>query len=150
MPSCQNLDFLVGYFYFSGFKEIYRHLENKHVRILVGLEIERDLAGKIQEFELIEEIAIPRGQARENYYQSLISLFNNTAFFDSKEKQDAFQVFVAKLKDGTLEIRKTLQHNHAKLYIFENQPDYNQDGEFPGTVITVSSNLSRWGRAGRF
>ncbi len=150
MPSCHNLDFLVGYFYFSGFKEIYRHLKNKHVRILVGLEIERDLAGKIQEFELIEEIAIPRGQARENYYQSLISLFNNTTFFDSREKQDAFQVFLAKLKDGTLEIRKTLQHNHAKLYIFENQPDHNQGGEFPGTIITGSSNLTRSGLAGRF
>jgi len=49
-----------------------------------------------------------------------------------------------------LEIKKTLQPNHAKLYIFENQKEFNQGGDFLGTVITGSSNLSRSGPRGRF
>ncbi|GAH75020.1 unnamed protein product, partial [marine sediment metagenome] len=52
--------------------------------------------------------------------------------------------------NGTLEIKKTLQPNHAKLYIFENQKEFSQGGDYPGTVITGSSNLSRSGLRGRF
>ena len=29
LPSAAKLDFLVGYFYFSGFKEIYKNLDGK-------------------------------------------------------------------------------------------------------------------------
>lgn len=48
-------------------------------------------------------------------------------------------------KNGTLEIRKTLRPNHSKLYLFENKDEYLQGGEFLGTLITGSSNLSRSG-----
>ena len=54
------------------------------------------------------------------------------------------------MKDGTLEIRKTLQSNHAKLYIFENKDEFSQGGEYPGTVITGSSNFTRSGFRGTF
>ncbi len=150
LPSSQRLYFLVGYFYFSGFEEIYKNLKDKEVKILVGLEIERDIANKIREFETISERNIPRGSIRDSYYKSLVELFNDTGFFDSKEKQEAFKLFLEKIKEGSLEIRKTLHPNHAKLYIFENKKEFSQNGEFPGTVITGSSNLSRAGLRGRF
>jgi HKD family nuclease len=66
------------------------------------------------------------------------------------EKQQAFRLFLDKMKDGTLEIRKTLHANHAKLYIFENKEEFSQGGEYPGTVITGSSNFTRSGFRGTF
>ena len=134
LPCAERLYFLVGYFYFSGFQEIYKQVTDKEVKILVGLEVERDLANRIKEFQVIQEVNAPRGKIRDNYYKSLVQLFNDTDFFDSKEKQEAFRLFLGKMKDGTLEIKKTLQSNHAKLYIFENNEEFSQGGEYPGTV----------------
>ncbi len=59
-----------------------------------------------------------------------------------QEKQEAFQIFVKKILNNTLQIRKTLEPNHAKLYIFKTLPEYNQLNTYPGTVITGSSNLT--------
>jgi hypothetical protein len=42
LPSSEKLYFLVGYFYFSGFEEIYKNVTDKEIKILVGLEIEKD------------------------------------------------------------------------------------------------------------
>ncbi|MBW8015122.1 MAG: helicase [Planctomycetes bacterium] len=150
LPSSQKLYALVGYFYFSGFQELYQNLAEKEIRILVGMEVEKDITNKIREFEVLQDINAPRGKIRDNYFKSLVSLFNDTDFFDTKEKQDAFRLFLNKMKDGTLQIRKTIQPNHAKLYIFENKTEASQGGEFPGTVITGSSNLSHQGLRGRF
>ncbi len=145
LPSSKNLYFLVGYFYFSGFQEIYQQVAEKNLKILVGLEIEHDLTNKIKEFEILQETNLSRGQVRHNYYNSLVQLFNETDFFDSEGKKEAFKLFLAKIENGTLELRKTIHSNHAKLYIFENKEEFNQGGEYPGTVITGSSNLTRSG-----
>jgi superfamily II DNA or RNA helicase len=150
LPSSEKLYFLVGYFYFSGFEEIYKNVTDKEIKILVGLEIEKDVANKIREFEVIDGNKISRGKIRNSYYKSFVELFNDTDFFDSKQKQDAFRLFLEKIENGTLEIRKTEHPNHAKLYIFENEKEFNQGGEFPGTVITGSSNFTRSGLRGNF
>ena len=150
LPSSEKLYFLVGYFYFSGFEEIYKNVTDKEIKILVGLEIEKDLANRIREFEIITELNIPRGKIRENYYKSLVDLFNDSSFFDSKEKQEAFRLFLSKIENGTLEIKKTLHPNHAKLYIFENKKEFSQGEDYPGTVITGSSNFTRSGLRDRF
>lgn len=150
LPSSEKLYFLIGYFYFSGFQELYKQIANKEIKVLVGLEIERDLANRIREYEIIQEVKDARGKIRENYYKSLVDVFNETDFFDSQEKQEAFRLFLNKIENGSLEIRKTLYPNHAKLYIFQNKEEHSQGGEFPGTVITGSSNFSRAGLKGRF
>ncbi len=150
LPSADKLYFLVGYFYFSGFEEIYKNVADKEVKILVGLEVERDLTNKIREFEVMNPVDSPRGKIRNSYYSSFVDLFNDTDFFDSKEKQEAFRLFLKKIEDGSLEIKKTLHPNHAKLYIFQNKKEHSQNGEFPGTIITGSSNLSHAGFRGRF
>ena len=115
LPSSERLYFLVGYFYFSGFEEIYKNVSDKEIKILVGLEIDKDLANKIREFEVIDGSRLPRGKVRDNYYRSFVELFNDTGYFDSKEKQEAFRMFLEKIENGTLEIRKTEHPNHAKL-----------------------------------
>ena len=137
LPSSEKLYFLIGYFYFSGFQEIYKKVGDKEIKILVGLEVEHDLKNKIKEFEIIQEVNDPRGKLRDNYYKSLVTLFNDTDFFDSKEKQEAFRLFLSKIKNGTLEIKKTLQPNHAKLYIFENQKEFNQGRHNPTDLLPI-------------
>lgn len=145
LPSTQKLYVLVGYFYFSGFKELYKTIEDKEVKILVGLDVEKDLLNKIKEVEFIQELNLSRGKIKDNFNKSFVSIFNDTDYFDSEEKQNAFRLFLKKIKDGTLEIRKTAQPNHAKLYIFEHKKEYSQGGVTPGIVITGSSNFTRSG-----
>lgn len=149
LPSSQSLYFLVGYFYFSGFEEIYKNVEDKNIQILIGLDAEKDLFNKIREFEIIDGVNLSRGDVRKKFNESLVDIFNDTDFFDSVAKQDAFRIFIEKIKNGTLEIRKSLHPNHSKLYLFENKPEFSQGGEFPGTLITGSSNLSHSGLRGR-
>ena len=48
--SSSKLDFLVGYFFFSGFCEIYRDLKDKPLRILVGMDAEVNLNNCIVEY----------------------------------------------------------------------------------------------------
>ena len=155
IPSSANLYFLVGYFYFSGFFELYKQLKNKSLKILIGLEIEKELGNKVREINLIEnEFNNSKRESneeiRKKYYDSLVSLVNETDFCDTAEKEEAFKLFLNKLEDGSLEIRKTRESNHAKLYIFENKPECSQNEEFPGTIITGSSNLTLSGLKNRF
>ena len=48
--SSSSLDFLVGYFFFSGFCEIYEELKDKPLRILIGMDAEVDLNNCIVEY----------------------------------------------------------------------------------------------------
>ncbi|MBN1414851.1 MAG: helicase [Bacteroidales bacterium] len=149
-PMTQNLYFLVGFFYFSGFEEIYKHLDDKNVKMLVGLDIEKGIINKVKEVEVITEDNISRGKIRYNFNESFIQLFNESDFFDSPKKQEAFKIFVNKIKDGSLEIRKTKTPNHSKLYLFERKKEFSELGTYPGTVITGSSNLTASGLRHQF
>ena len=62
LPSSDRLYALVGYFYFSGFQELYQNLTDKEVRILVGMEVEKDIANKIKEFEILQDVNVSRGK----------------------------------------------------------------------------------------
>ncbi|MFW5628339.1 MAG: helicase-related protein [Candidatus Cloacimonadaceae bacterium] len=142
MPSSESLYFLVGYFYFSGFELICEQLADKKLKILVGMNIERDLSNKIKEYFVIGESESSRLKVKQDYYSSLVEAFNETDFFDSAEKIKSFELFLNKLKDGSMEIRKTAEANHAKMYLFEHSKEHSQGGRLPGTMITGSSNLS--------
>ncbi len=149
LPKCDNACFLVGYFYFSGFAEIYRKVSIKPLRVLVGLDIERDMINRVREVDYHTYLNKSRGQIKDGYFSSLVALFNETDYFDSTEKEEAFKVFYEKIKDGSLQIRKTKEPNHAKMYLFENSEEFNECGSYPGSLITGSSNLSVSGLKGR-
>ena len=142
IPSTKNLYFLVGFFYFSGFERLYKSLQDKHLRILIGMAVEKDIFNKVKQYEILAENSSSRGEIKEDFYKSFVEIYNETDFFDSEEKTEAFRVFLEKIQDGSLEIKKTLHPNHAKLYLFENSDEHSQGGNFPGTLITGSSNLS--------
>jgi superfamily II DNA or RNA helicase len=149
LPKSYSVDILVGYFYYSGFEQICKNLDDKHIRILVGLEVDTLILGKVREVDNLIKSNQSRGQVKDSYYQSLVTLFNDTDSFDSEEKLAAFKLFYSKILDGTLEIRKTEDPCHAKMYLFEYNKLVNEGGEQPGTVITGSSNLSHAGLKGR-
>lgn len=142
LPCSENLYFLVGYFYFSGFEEIHPQLEKKNIKILVGMNIEKDVNNHIKEYFIIREATQSRLEIQKDYYRSLVQVFNETDFFDSDRKLSSFEMFLKKIADGSLQIRKTALPNHAKMYLFEHKETHSQGGKLPGTMITGSSNLT--------
>lgn len=149
LPKCNNAYFLVGYFYFSGFAELCEKLKDVNLKVLVGLEVERSIINGIKEVENFTSSNKSRGQLREDFYKSLVEIYNNTDFFDSEEQIEKFKLFLEKLENGTLEIRKTSDPNHAKLYLFENKEELTECGSYLGTMITGSSNFSVTGLKNR-
>ena len=123
-------------------REIYGNLKEKHVKILVGMNAGVDAKNMIQEFISLGKNNLTRGEQREEYYSSLVNIISETKDFDTLEKQEAFRLFLEKINNGTLEIRKTVEPTHAKLYIFEHEVSHSQGGTLPGTIITGSSNLT--------
>lgn len=149
LPKTDAVDILVGYFFFSGYYLLSHSLANKKLRILVGLDVDTNISKSIQVINTLSENKLSLGQLREKYYQEFVHLFNNSDFLDSEEKQQSFTLFCNKIKDGSLEIRKTEEPCHAKMYIFDYDDLHNEQGEDPGNVITGSSNLSYQGLEGR-
>lgn len=149
LPKCDNAYFLVGYFYFSGFAQLHERLRNVNLKVLVGLEVERNIINGIKEVENFTTSDKSRDQVRNDLYEGFVDIYNNTDFFDSEEQTAKFRLFLEKIENGTLEIRKTLDPNHAKLYLFQNREADTVCGTFPGTLITGSSNLSYEGLKNR-
>lgn len=145
-----SLDFLVGYFYFSGIEEIYENIQDKNMRILVGLEMETELQNQTYNVNsYFKKQKSSRQDIRFDNYENIVNLFSNTDYFESKKKQEAFKIYFEKIKNGTLEIRKTKEPSHAKMYIFTYNDLNRENGETPGSVITGSSNLTYSGLSGQ-
>ena len=145
LPSkTKAMDFLVGYFYFSGIQEIYKNIDDKPMRILVGMDMDHELLNKTSEFDFFAQNHRPSSNKdiRDNFYDSLINLFNQTNYFENEEEAEAFRLYYDKIKKGELEVRKTQDPTHAKMYIFAYKDEFTEGGETPGTVITGSSNFT--------
>ncbi|MBO5673721.1 MAG: helicase [Paludibacteraceae bacterium] len=144
LPSkTKSMDFLVGYFYFSGLEEIYKNIEDKPMRILVGMDMDHDIVKKTAEFNMHTSTRIPSAKdIRDQFFHSLTQLFNETGYFESTKQAEAFEIYYKKIKEGTLEIRKTLEPSHAKMYIFDYKDELTENGQTPGSVITGSSNFT--------
>lgn len=149
MPSANNLYFRTGYFFFSGYREIYKNLKNKSVKILVGKDIQKGLGGIINELDYQNLAHKSKSKVRSEYYQSLVSTFGFVNDVDNKNTAEAWEIFKTKIKDGSLQIRKSLEPDHSKVYVFENSPEYNQNGISLGIVIKGSSNLTYSGLKGQ-
>lgn len=54
LPSSKSIDILVGYFFFSGFNILSDGLDNKKVRILIGMDIDITAKKYIREVYLFE------------------------------------------------------------------------------------------------
>lgn len=149
LPKTNAVDILVGYFYYSGYMQLSENLKDKQIRILVGLDIDLHISKHIREVEAIRNRLISRSIVKEEYYKQFVHIFNDSDFLDTAEKLEQFKMFYGKILDGTLEIRKTLDPCHSKMYLFAYNDLMNEGGELPGVLITGSSNLSYQGLKGR-
>jgi superfamily II DNA or RNA helicase len=149
LPKTNAVDILVGYFYYSGYVELSDNLKDKNVRILVGLDVDLQITKHIREVENFKQNLPSRSSIKEEYYKQFVKIFNDTDFLDTAEKLEQFKMFYGKIVDGSLEIRKTLEPCHSKMYLFAYNDQMNENGELPGVVITGSSNLSYQGLTGR-
>lgn len=129
LPKTQAVDMLVGYFYYSGYNLLSEGLADKNIRILVGLDVDTQITKHIREINTLTSSQLSRGQIREDYFAQFVKLFNDSDFLDSDEKLASFRLFYEKIKNGSLEIRKTEDPCHAKLYIFEYSDAVNEGGE---------------------
>ncbi|HMP67240.1 MAG TPA: helicase-related protein [Candidatus Paceibacterota bacterium] len=156
LPNCDKIDALVGYFYFSGFRDLHHELKDKQIRILVGMDIDKKIIDKVSTLRDLnldsyttDTKTSSRSIAKEDYIENFSKIFNDTDFFDNDESQNAFEIFLDKIKDGSLQIKKTAQANHSKFYIFHNKKEFSTNGITPGMVIIGSSNLTFSGLKGQ-
>lgn len=144
-----ELKFLVGFFYFSGIRELYESLKkldeegklkDEHLKILVGLDIDQGIWG-IYESAIIDEI-YNKNRLKEKFFSSLELAFNSKEL-DNKDAYEQIKFFIKLLREGKLTIRKTKEPNHAKLYLFKMDESINQI--IQNLFITGSSNLTKAG-----
>src|SRR3972149_1026294 len=137
-----ELKFLVGFFYFSGIRELYKGLKEKpdqKIKVLVGLNVDATNYGVLelaaQDDQLSDE---------EKTYKFLQSVKKslNTENFDTEEFYEQVRFFIQLIRDDKLMLRKTYNPNHAKLYLFKLEEG--QVGR-KNLFITGSSNLTKAG-----
>ncbi len=136
-----ELKFLVGFFYFSGIRELYEGLKNNPdaiLKILVGLNVDSQAYGLV---EYADRSGKNRIERLEDYHESVLKAVNNDEF-DNEEFYEQARFVIEQLVADKIVIRKTAKPNHAKLYLFKlNQSQIVSTDLF----ITGSSNLSRTG-----
>ena len=137
------LKFLVGFFYFSGWGQLYDTLKGRddiEIRILVGLDVDKRL---FRTMEAAKEMAELSGDEKADlFFESLLNAINSERM-DTEEFYRQVEFFVSLIVQNKLQIRKTAEPNHAKLYIFKIKEHLKGIAECK--FITGSSNLTRAG-----
>lgn len=136
-------DVLVGYFFTSGFYELYRSLENtKKIRILIGISTNREAIKLIQKAESAKqfELQFSHAEVKQEFGNTVAEEMEISE--DNPNIEEGVLKFIEWLKNGTLEIRAYPTENiHAKLYIMT----FKRGDRDIGRVITGSSNFTQAG-----
>ena len=141
----EELKFLVGFFYFSGLKELYIPLTknpNVILKVLVGLNVDKFNQQLIEYADLQDKSGHLSNEEILNKFFNSIKKSINTEKFDTKEFYKQVRFFIELIRKERLIIRKTINPNHAKLYIFKLQSEQVGRNKL---FITGSSNLTSSG-----
>jgi len=159
LVTADRIDIAVGFFYFSGFEALANELKDKKIRILVGLEVDPKLISEISQKAKDGDVDLSKYQTRDsinsrtvkklNYIDTFVGFMNDSDVFDSDKANELYELYIQKINDGSLEIRKTVDDYHGKYYVVHNKKETSQSGDFPGTVFFGSSNLSYRGLSGQ-
>ena len=117
IKNSKELRFLVGFFYFSGIDELYEEIKNNpslQIDVLVGLSVDKTLHGLIEYADSNNEMT--DREKVEKFFDSIAKSINSDEF-DTKEFYERAKYYLSLIKTDRLRIRKTLEPNHAKLYI---------------------------------
>jgi len=139
----KELKFLVGFFYFSGIRELYDSLKNNpdvQLDVLVGLNVDKTVHGLTEYGDNTKGLT-----DKEKFEQFLgsISKSINSDDFDNQVFYEQARFFIEAIKQDKLRIRKTYDPNHAKLYIFKIKDELATIKK--SFFITGSSNLTKAG-----
>lgn len=136
-------DVLVGYFFVSGFHQLYPALEKtEKIRVLVGLKADRatvDLLAQAKEQQ--GELGFhSQAEAKETVQQEIAQELQESQ--DTAAIEAGIRKFIEWARSGKLEIRAyPSQKLHAKLYIMT----FHDKDRDKGRVITGSSNFTQSG-----
>lgn len=136
----KELKFLIGFFYFSGIRELYNGLKDNNkltLKVLVGLNVDKVAFGLVE----CGKTEQSSDEERVHDFFESVKRSINSDEFDTQEFYEQVRFFVKLIKENRLIIRKTFRPNHAKLYLF--RLDENQVKKT--LFITGSSNLTRSG-----
>ncbi|MGN6178832.1 MAG: SNF2-related protein, partial [Mucilaginibacter sp.] len=142
----EELKFLVGFFYFSGWANIYEGLirnPDQKLKLLVGLQV-CNVMGRIVEFDEGQIESTSRDEEFQKLLNSLGLAINNDEM-DTEAVYNQVSYFIQMVAEERLIIRKTENPNHAKLYLFQFNEDQAEKQGMSGQFITGSSNLTRAG-----
>lgn len=134
-----EMKFLVGFFYFSGIRELYKGIKKNDssiIKILVGLNIDNSNYRLLEFAEENEELS---GEEIIDQFLGDIKKSLSDDDFDTQEFYEQVNFFIELINQDRLIIRKTYKPNHAKLYLFNLPNQIVRDKVF----ITGSSNLTK-------
>jgi superfamily II DNA or RNA helicase/HKD family nuclease len=141
----EELKFLVGFFYFSGWSQIYNSLKDRddlEIKVLVGLSVDKKLY-RIMEYAREADNLTGEDKA-DDFFKSLKTAINSEQL-DNEEFYRQVDFFAKLIEQDKLKIKKTQEPNHAKLYIFKIKEHLK--GIANCKFITGSSNLTKAGIA---
>lgn len=136
-----ELKFLVGFFYFSGIRELYEGLKEKpniNIKVLVGLNVDKTNFGLLEFAD--KESQLSDEERCYKFLQSVKKSLNSESF-DTHEFYQQVKYFIKLIIEDKLIIRKTYNPNHAKIYLFKLEEGQVKKNLF----ITGSSNLTKAG-----
>jgi SNF2 family DNA or RNA helicase len=143
IENSKELKFLVGFFYFSGIAELYESIKDRpdiKMDVLVGLNADKGVHGLFEYSENSNNLT--NREKIKNYFGSVKSSLASDEF-DNEDFEKKILFFIDLINSGQLQIRKTLEPNHAKLYIFKIKDQLATIRK--SVFITGSSNLTRSG-----
>jgi tetratricopeptide (TPR) repeat protein len=132
----KEVKILVGYLHFSGIKELHEALkklydEGKlsqgHIKILVGMYNTDEYGDMKKKDRLVQDLidSIEKEFERQN---------------NAEDTYEQVKFFIKLLEERIIVIKKTLEPNHSKLYLFKTK-----DISAPNLFISGSSNLTTRG-----
>lgn len=143
----EEINILVGFFYFSATPFLYEILKNMYeegklrdgyIKILVGLDTDQHI-NSLYEYALETKGFQKDSLIEENFLKSIEKAFTSNQT-DKDEFYKQIDFFIKLLQEGKLIIKKTRKPNHSKLYLFKLN-----DTITPSLFITGSSNLTKAG-----
>lgn len=159
LGTADEVDIQAGFFFFSGFSSLAEELKDKKIRILVGLELDPKCIPEISSNSKHGDVDLTAYQVRgstggalalqANYEEALVGLINDSDTFENDSVDKAYEIFINKVLDGTLEIKKTISKEHGKFYLIKNKPNHSHGGDLPGTAFMGSANFTFNGLVGQ-
>src|SRR3989338_5840338 len=138
----EELKFLVGFFYFSGIRELYDGIKNNNsvsIKILVGMNVDKSIFG-LSEYGT--NSLIKSDDDKTIAFLDSVKKSISVEDLDNQDFYEQIKYFLSLLESGRLVLRKTYNPNHSKLYLFKLQSDQVGKREL---FITGSSNLTKAG-----